>query len=97
MTKADLARAIAKTHDLNHREAIRVVDAVLETISAALTRGEKVELRGFGAFIAKSKPGRRARNPKTGAYVNVPAKVIATFITSKSFKKMLDAAAEGTR
>lgn len=90
MTKAELAKAIARTQDLNHKEAVRIVDAVLETISQSLTRGEKVELRGFGSFGIKRKAGRTARNPKTGTSVKVPAKVVATFKASKSFKKVLD-------
>ena len=90
MTKADLARSIAKKHILTQREAISVIDAVLDTISGALAQGEKVELRGFGSFAVKNRPGRTARNPKTGEKVSVPPKVSAAFRASKALRKLLD-------
>ncbi len=92
MTKSELARAIARRNELNHKEAVQVIDAVLETIAAALSKGQKVELRGFGSFHLKKKFGRTARNPKTGERITVPSKVVAAFKTSKSFKRELEAA-----
>jgi len=90
MTKADLARSIAKRHSLIQKEAISVVDAILETISDALAQGEKVELRGFGSFAVKNRRARTARNPKTGEQVYVSPKVTATFRASKTLKRLLD-------
>lgn len=90
MTKADLARSIGKQHNLTQKEAVRVVDAILETVSDALAEGEKVELRGFGSFTVKKRPGRTARNPKTGEKVYVPAKATPAFKASKALKKLLD-------
>jgi nucleoid DNA-binding protein len=90
MTKADLARVIAKKHDLTQKEAIRVVDAILDSITNALAQGNKVELRGFGSFHIKRRRSRIARNPKTGDKVEVPPKVIPSFKASKSFKYLLD-------
>ncbi len=89
MTKADVARTIAKKYDLTHKEAIQVVDAILEIVSRAIAQGKKVELRGFGSFGAKKRRGRNARNPKTGATVKVPPKAVPTFRASKTLKKML--------
>jgi nucleoid DNA-binding protein len=89
MTKADLARAIAKEHNLTQKEAVRVIDAILETISETLTQGKKVELRGFGSFSVKRRPGRTARNPKTGERVYVSPKVSPTFKASKALKTLL--------
>jgi nucleoid DNA-binding protein len=90
MTKADLARSIGKQHNLTQKEAVRVIDAILETISDALTEGEKVELRGFGSFTVKKRPGRTARNPKTGDKVYVAPKATPAFKASKALKKLLD-------
>jgi len=90
MTKADLARSIGKQHNLTQKEAVRVVDAILETIGDALSEGEKVELRGFGSFTVKKRPGRTARNPKTGDKVYVPPKATPAFKASKALKKLLD-------
>jgi integration host factor subunit beta len=56
-----------------------VVDAVLDEIVAALARGDRVELRGFGSFSVKVREGRVGRNPKTGAAVHVPEKKIPVF------------------
>ena len=89
MTKADLARSIAKKHNLTQKEAVSVVDAVLETITDALAQGDKVELRGFGSFAVKNRPARTARNPKTGERVSVPPKVTPAFKASKALKKLL--------
>ena len=89
MTKADLARSIAKKHNLTQKEAVSVVDAVLETITDALAQGEKVELRGFGSFAVKSRPARTARNPTTGDRVSVPPKVTPAFKASKALKQLL--------
>jgi nucleoid DNA-binding protein len=90
MTKADLARSIAKKHILTQKDAISLVDAVLETISDALGQGKRVELRGFGSFTVKNRRGRTARNPKTGEQVYVPQKVYAAFRASKALKRLLD-------
>lgn len=90
MTKADLARSIAKKHNLTQKEAVSVVDAVLETITDALAHGDKVELRGFGSFAVKNRPARTARNPKTGESVYVAPKVTPAFKASKALKKLLD-------
>jgi DNA-binding protein HU-beta len=90
MTKADLARSIADKHNLTHKEAVNVVDAVLATITEALAKGEKVELRGFGSFTVKNRAARTARNPKTGEHVYVPAKTTPAFKASKALKKLLD-------
>jgi len=90
MTKAELARAIATRNEMNHKEAVKVVDAILETVAAALAQGEKVELRGFGSFTIKKKYARSARNPKTGERIEVPPKTVALFKASKSFKRSLE-------
>lgn len=68
---------IAKLHEenphLTHTDVTKVVDAIFETIVAALAAGQRVELRGFGAFTARSYESRAGRNPRTGELVNVPA------------------------
>jgi len=96
MTKADLARSIAHKHNLTQKEAVRVVDAILDTISEALAEGRKVELRGFGSFTVKKRPGRNARNPKTGDRVYVPPKATPAFKASKALKNLLDEPAAPT-
>jgi integration host factor subunit beta len=87
MTKADLAKRVANTHNLTQKEALAVINAVLDTITGYLAKGGKVELRGFGSFYTKNRDSRTARNPKTGEKVFVPAKRVPGFKASKSLKK----------
>ena len=89
MTKADMAKAIAKRHDLTQKEALSVINAVLDTITGSLARGGKVELRGFGSFYTKNRNSRMARNPKTGEKVFVPAKRVPSFKASRSLKELV--------
>ncbi len=86
MTKADLAKRVANTHNLTQKEALAVINAVLDTITGYLAKGGKVELRGFGSFYTKNRDSRTARNPKTGEKVFVPAKRVPGFKASKSLK-----------
>ncbi len=69
---------IARLHEenphLTHADVTKVVDAIFETIVDALAAGQRVELRGFGAFTARSYEQRAGRNPRTGELVDVPAK-----------------------
>jgi integration host factor subunit beta len=67
-----------------------VVDAVLEEIAAALARGDRVELGGFGAFSARVREGRLGRNPKIGATVHVPEKKIPSFRQGHEIRKRLN-------
>ena len=89
MTKADLAKAIAKKHKLTQKEAILIINVILDTITESLVEGKKVELRGFGNFYTKTRGARTARNPKTGEKVFVPEKRIPAFKASKALKDEL--------
>lgn len=89
MTKADLAKKVANTHNLTQKEALAVINAILDTITGSLAKGDKVELRGFGSFYTKDRNSRTARNPKTGEKVHVPAKRVPSFKASKSLKELV--------
>jgi integration host factor subunit beta len=67
-----------------------VVDAVLSEITDALARGERVELRGFGAFSTKQRPARTGRNPRTGDKVSVTEKLVPSFKTGKEIRERLN-------
>jgi integration host factor subunit beta len=86
MTKADLVESIAQTTGLSKKDTNVVVNGILENISRALSDGDKVELRGFGSFKVKQRRSRRARNPRTGNPVDVPAKLIPYFKASNELK-----------
>jgi integration host factor subunit beta len=92
MTKSELvARLAAANPHLYHRDVERIVSTVFEEIAAALARGDRVELRGFGAFSIKRRDARLGRNPRTGEAVNVTAKYIPYFKTGKELRERLNA------
>ena len=72
-----------------------MVGSILDTIADALARGDRVELRGFGAFSVKKREARAGRNPRTGASVAVSEKVIPVFKTGKEMRQRLNAAGIG--
>lgn len=96
MIKSELIDRIAvrNTH-LFQRDVEHIVNAILEEIVAALTRGDRVELRGFGAFSVKSRPARTGRNPRTGAQVSVSEKHVPFFKTGKDMRERLNTDEDG--
>lgn len=86
MTKADLVEEIARETGLSKKDTSIVVNMIIENICKALAEGNKVELRGFGSFKVKSRKPRKARNPRTGASVDVPAKLVPYFKASNELK-----------
>jgi integration host factor subunit beta len=80
MTKSELIQRIAEINPhLYHRDVERIVTTIFDEISEALARGDRVELRGFGAFSVKRRDERIGRNPRTGDAVNVAEKHIPFF------------------
>lgn len=92
MTKADLVEEISTRVNLSKKDTGIVVNLVLDNISMALSRGDKVELRGFGSFRVKQRRSRRARNPRTGTSVFVPAKLVPFFKASNELKGLVNVA-----
>jgi integration host factor subunit beta len=91
MIKSELvARLAVRYPHLYHRDVERVVSTVLDEISAALAKGDRVELRGFGAFSVKVRPARQGRNPRTGAPVEVEEKRVPFFRTGKELRERLN-------
>jgi integration host factor subunit beta len=93
MLKSELVQKIAKANPhLPQRDAEHVVDAILDAITEAMSRGERVELRGFGAFTAKHRGSRIGRNPRTGVKVRVSQKFAPLFRASKDMHHRLNGA-----
>ena len=91
MTKSELIlHLVEKTPHLYHRDVERIVSAIFDEISAALARGDRVELRGFGAFSVKNRPARIGRNPRTGEKVAVAEKFVPFFKTGKEMREKLN-------
>ncbi|MDQ0468142.1 integration host factor subunit beta [Labrys wisconsinensis] len=91
MIKSELVLKIAETNPhLYQRDVENIVNAILDEISGAMSRGDRVELRGFGAFSVKERPARVGRNPRTGAHVKVDEKVVPFFKTGKDMRLRLN-------
>ena len=91
MTKSELiARLAARNPHLYQRDVERIVATVFDEISKALAGGDRVELRGFGAFSVKHRPARTGRNPRTGAHVAVDQKSVPFFKTGKEMRERLN-------
>ncbi len=92
MIKSELVQKIAdRNPHLYHRDIERIVNAILEKIVGAMQDGDRVELRGFGAFSVKSRDARVGRNPRTGTSVEVIAKRVPFFKTGKELRGRLNA------
>ena len=91
MIKSELVDQIAEQNPhLYHRDVERIVNAVLDEIVRAMSEGDRVELRGFGAFSVKSRHARTGRNPRTGSAVDVNAKRVPFFKTGKELRERLN-------
>jgi integration host factor subunit beta len=92
MIKSELVQKLAEQNPhLYPRDIEKLVNAILGTISDALARGDRVELRGFGIFAVKKRGARTGRNPKTGDLVAVSEKVVPVFKTGKEMRQRLNA------
>jgi len=91
MVKSELVlRLMARYPHLYKRDIEKVINAILEQIIGALARGDRVELRGFGAFSARRREARNGRNPRTGAAVSISAKALPFFRTGKELRERLN-------
>ena len=91
MIKSELVQKIAEANPhLYQRDVEHIVNAILDEITTALAKGDRVELRGFGAFSVKNRPARTGRNPRTGAHVPVDQKSVPFFKTGKEMRERLN-------
>lgn len=90
MTKAELVERVAEKINLTKKQTETIVNLLLDSITEALRRGDKVELRGFGSFRIRQRRPREGRNPKTGATVSIPAKRVPFFKAGKELRELVD-------
>jgi integration host factor subunit beta len=96
MIKSELVQRIAaRNPHLYLRDVEKIVNAILDEITGALSRGDRVELRGFGAFSVKHRDARVGRNPRTGAHVPVNEKTVPFFKTGKEMRERLNQGYDG--
>jgi integration host factor subunit beta len=94
MIKSELVRRIKEQNlHLHLNDVERLVDAIFEEVSAALTRGDRIELRGFGAFFLRTRSARPGRNPRNGTSVSVPKKLHPAFKAGKEMRHRLNGTA----
>lgn len=91
MIKSELIlRLAAANPHLYQRDVERIVSTIFQEVADALARGDRVEIRGFGAFSVKSRPARTGRNPRTGEAVEVAEKFVPFFKTGKELRERLN-------
>ncbi len=91
MTKSELiAQLAARFPQLVAKDADLAVKMILDEMSAALCRGDRIEIRGFGSFALNYRPPRVGRNPKSGDKVQVPAKYVPHFKAGKELRERVD-------
>lgn len=96
MTKSELIQRLAERNPhLYMRDVEKIVDTVFDEITKALADGDRVELRGFGAFSIKERDARMGRNPRTGESVFVESKRLPFFKTGKALRERLNGAQTG--
>ena len=90
MTKADLIESLATKLDLQKTLAERIVNTMFDDIEAALQKGDKVNISGFGTFAVSARKARTGRNPKTGETIQIAASKSAKFKAGKTLKDSLN-------
>lgn len=91
MTKRHLIEEVAEHYPrFSRREAEVMVNVVFDSMTQALVRGERIEIRGFGSFIIKARQARQGRNPRTGTVVSVAAKRVLLFKVGKELRLRVD-------
>jgi integration host factor subunit beta len=91
MIKSELVQRIATQNPhLYQRDVENIINAILGEVTTAMSKGDRVELRGFGAFSVKHRPARTGRNPRTGEHVSVAQKSVPFFKTGKEMRERLN-------
>ena len=89
MNKAELIAQVAEKSDLTKKDAEREVTAMLAAVEEALSRGDKVQLVGFGTFEIRERAARKGRNPQTGQEIDIAATRVPVFKAGKSLREVV--------
>jgi len=90
VNKSELVDAIASSADISKASAGRALDAMVDTITESLRKGDPVALVGFGTFSVKDRAARQGRNPQTGATIQIPAARVPGFKAGKGLKEAVN-------
>ena len=94
MNKSELVAALAEKAEFSKKDAEKALNGFVEVISESLTKGDKVQLIGFGTFEVKNRPARTARNPRTGAEIKIAASKAPAFKAGKALKDKVNTPAK---
>jgi DNA-binding protein HU-beta len=86
MKKADLVDVVAQQKNLQRQQVEVTIDALIDAIADGLSKGERIDLRGFGAFAVRESAARTGRNPQTGAPIEIAARRVPTFKAGKELR-----------
>ena len=90
MTKSDLVELIAKKAGLIKKDSAKVIDVVVDGVTHALSKGDTVQLVGFGTFSVRKREARKGRNPQTGAEIKIAARKVPVFKAGKALKEAVE-------
>ena len=90
MNKSDLIEKVVERSNLPRKRAESVVNLIFDSMTEALVKDERIEIRGFGSFVSKHYRARTGRNPRTGATINVSAKRLPFFKVGKELRERVD-------
>ena len=97
MTKSELIEEVARlAPQISKRDVEIIVNTIFDTMTDALARHDRIEIRGFGSFIAKPRRAREARNPRTGEKVQVPKKWVPFFTVGKELRERVNRGAQSS-
>ena len=90
MTKNDIIKEVSKETGFTNVEVELLLDSVINSIKISLSKGEKIEMRGFGSFFVKKRKARDARNPLTNKTIRLQERYVPTFKVSKILKEYVN-------
>lgn len=90
MTKSDLVELIAKKAGLTKKDSAKVIEVVVDGVTHALSKGDSVQLVGFGTFSVRKREARKGRNPQTGAEIKIAARKVPVFKAGKALKEAVE-------
>lgn len=91
MNKAELVAAIAEKTELSKKDSEKALKAFIDVVTEELTKGEKIQLVGFGTFEVAERAAREGRNPQSGEVMNIPASKAPKFKAGKALKDTINA------
>lgn len=89
MNKTELVNSVAEAAELSKKDSTKVVETVVDTITEALKKGDKVDILGFGSFAVAARAARKGRNPATGKEIEIPAMKVPTFKAGKTLRTVV--------